>query len=109
MTRAAAKVRARTLVRDQLRDWNLDGLSMTTALLVSELIGNVVRHARGPIHLRLLRSRSLICEVSDGGLQKPGQLRLATARLAAPFTFREVSCESLLAGGLELEAEFGFC
>ncbi len=62
---------ARRLVHDQLAAWDLDGLSMTTELLVSELIGNVVRHARGPIHLRLLRSRSLICEVSDGSLTTP--------------------------------------
>ncbi|MEV5411278.1 SpoIIE family protein phosphatase [Thermopolyspora sp. NPDC052614] len=62
---------ARSLVREQLAAWDLDGLAMTTELLVSELIGNVVRHARGPIQLRLLRSRCLICEVSDGSLTVP--------------------------------------
>jgi anti-sigma regulatory factor (Ser/Thr protein kinase) len=62
---------ARSLVREQLEAWQLDELSMTTELLVSELIGNVVRHARGPINLRLLRGRSLICEVSDGSLTTP--------------------------------------
>ncbi|EKX68740.1 hypothetical protein Sipo8835_11795 [Streptomyces ipomoeae] len=44
---------------------------MTTELLVSELVGNVIRHARGPVRLRLLRSRSLICEVYDHSLTTP--------------------------------------
>ncbi|MGW1787186.1 ATP-binding SpoIIE family protein phosphatase, partial [Streptomyces sp. NPDC002143] len=53
--RAAAQ--AREHVRGHLAAWGLDDdLAMTTELLVSELVGNVVRHARGPIRLRLLRS-----------------------------------------------------
>lgn len=62
---------ARKYVREQLDAWGLDDLVLTTELLVSELVGNIVRHARGPIHLRLLRSRSLICEVYDGSLTTP--------------------------------------
>jgi len=62
---------ARKLVRQQLAVWGLDDLAMTTELLVSELVGNVVRHAKGPVLLRLLRSRTLICEVSDGSLTTP--------------------------------------
>ncbi|MDQ0790531.1 SpoIIE family protein phosphatase [Streptomyces sp. B3I8] len=62
---------AREYVRSQLDVWGLDDLVMSTELLVSELIGNVVRHARGPIRLRLMRSRSLICEVYDGSLTTP--------------------------------------
>ena len=50
---------------------------MTTELLVSELVGNVVRHARGPMRLRLLRGRALICEVSDGSLTTPRIRRAA--------------------------------
>ncbi|MFD4503012.1 SpoIIE family protein phosphatase [Streptomyces sp. NPDC058457] len=69
--------RARELVRDQLSRWGLDDLSMTTELLVSELVGNVIRHARGPMRLRLLRSRSLTCEVYDGSLSTP-RIRHAT-------------------------------
>jgi hypothetical protein len=34
-------------------------------------MGNVVRHAKGPVQLRLLRSAGLICEVSDGSLTTP--------------------------------------
>ncbi|WP_425247931.1 SpoIIE family protein phosphatase [Streptomyces sp. NEAU-NA10] len=62
---------AREYVRSQLDVWGLDDLAMTTELLVSELVGNVIRHASGPIRLRLLRSRSLICEVYDGSLTSP--------------------------------------
>ncbi|MEU6775699.1 SpoIIE family protein phosphatase [Streptomyces sp. NPDC046759] len=64
---------ARDLVRAQLTAWDLDDedLLMTTELVVSELVGNVVRHACGPIRLRMLRSRALICEVSDASLTTP--------------------------------------
>ncbi|MFG3017914.1 SpoIIE family protein phosphatase [Streptomyces sp. NPDC048254] len=68
---------ARHSVRKQLAAWALDELSMTTELLVSELVGNVVRHASGPITIRLLRSRTLICEVSDGSLSMPRIRRAA--------------------------------
>ncbi|MET8944302.1 SpoIIE family protein phosphatase [Streptomyces sp. NPDC004542] len=62
---------AREFVRHRLATWGLQELGTTTELLVSELVGNVVRHARGPVRLRLLRSRSLICEVYDGSLTTP--------------------------------------
>ncbi|MFF4484783.1 SpoIIE family protein phosphatase [Streptomyces sp. NPDC001520] len=62
---------ARTHVREQLSIWDLDDLSMTTELLASELVGNVVRHAKGPVRLRLLRTDCLVCEVSDGSLTTP--------------------------------------
>ncbi|MET7481221.1 SpoIIE family protein phosphatase [Streptomyces sp. NPDC005648] len=62
---------AREYVRSQLAVWGLDELTMTTELLVSELVGNVIRHASGPLRLRLMRSRSLICEVYDGSLTSP--------------------------------------
>ncbi|WP_433442885.1 SpoIIE family protein phosphatase [Nonomuraea sp. CA-141351] len=68
---------AREHVRAQLSAWDLDDLSMTTELLASELVGNVVRHAKGPIHLRLLRSNVLTCEVSDGSLTTPRIRRAA--------------------------------
>ncbi|SEB57413.1 PAS domain-containing protein [Streptomyces melanosporofaciens] len=62
---------ARDYVREQLTAWGLDDLTLTTELLVSELISNVVRHATGPLRLRLLLSRSLICEVYDGSHTTP--------------------------------------
>ncbi|MFE9680284.1 SpoIIE family protein phosphatase [Streptomyces sp. NPDC006285] len=62
---------ARRHVRGQLADWGLDDLVPTTELLVSELVGNVVRHAKGPVRLRLLYGAELICEVFDGSLTMP--------------------------------------
>ncbi|MCX4907447.1 SpoIIE family protein phosphatase [Streptomyces sp. NBC_00878] len=66
---------ARSHIRRRLAEWQLDELVTTTELLASELVGNVVRHARGPLRLRLVRSRSLICEVSDGSLTTPRMRR----------------------------------
>ncbi|MGI5428393.1 ATP-binding protein [Streptomyces sp. CA-179760] len=60
---------ARQVVRGQLRCWDLDSLSDLAALLVSELVTNALRHATGPIGVRLLRPSGLDgvlrCEVSD--------------------------------------------
>jgi hypothetical protein len=69
--------RARALIRAQLAAWGLQALTPTTELLASELIGNVVRHARGPLRLRLLHGAELICEVFDGSLTMP-RIRRAT-------------------------------
>ncbi|MER6082603.1 SpoIIE family protein phosphatase [Streptomyces sp. NPDC001833] len=68
---------ARVHIRNQLELWNLDDLTMTTELIGSELVGNVVRHAKGPVHLRLLHGTSLICEVSDGSPTTPRIRRAA--------------------------------
>ncbi|NUR01759.1 MAG: SpoIIE family protein phosphatase [Streptomyces sp.] len=62
---------ARQYIRAQLAAWGLADLVLTTELLVSELVGNVIRHASGPVRLRLLRSRTLVCEVYDGSLNTP--------------------------------------
>src|SRR5215469_15075356 len=66
---------ARQYVRDQLAAWNLEELAMNTETLASELVANVIRHARGPVQLRLLRSRTLICEVFDGSVTIPRMRR----------------------------------
>ncbi|MGN9755537.1 SpoIIE family protein phosphatase [Streptomyces sp. SD31] len=68
---------ARSLIRDQLAAWGLQDLTPTTELLASELIGNVIRHAKGPLRLRLLHGADLICEVFDGSLTMP-RIRRAT-------------------------------
>ncbi|MGW5699200.1 ATP-binding protein, partial [Streptomyces asiaticus] len=72
-----AAAEARHHVTEQLSTWQLDELAMTTELLVSELVGNVVRHAKGPPRLRLLYGRTLICEVSDASLTTPRIRRAA--------------------------------
>ncbi|MFJ9896701.1 SpoIIE family protein phosphatase [Streptomyces sp. NPDC091280] len=68
---------ARRHVREQLSTWGLEELTPTTELLASELVGNVVRHAKGPVSLRLLHGAELICEVFDGSLTMP-RIRRAT-------------------------------
>ncbi|WP_407285582.1 SpoIIE family protein phosphatase [Streptomyces sp. BP-8] len=67
----AAVGRARELATGQLRQWGLEELSYTTELVVSELVTNAVRHAAGPLHLRLLRDLTLLTEVSDTGHTSP--------------------------------------
>lgn len=62
---------ARGHVREQLSAWGLEELTPTTELLASELVGNVVRHGKGPMTLRLLRDIDLVCEVSDDSLTMP--------------------------------------
>ncbi|WP_369387789.1 SpoIIE family protein phosphatase [Streptomyces sp. CG1] len=62
---------ARKEAARQLADWDLEELAFTTELVVSELVTNAIRHAEGPIRLRLIRERTLICEVSDGGITTP--------------------------------------
>ncbi|MFF9215001.1 SpoIIE family protein phosphatase [Streptomyces viridosporus] len=55
----------------QLSRWGLDELAFATELVVSELVTNAIRHAGGPVRLRLIRERSLVCEVFDGGATTP--------------------------------------
>ncbi|MFF2331809.1 MULTISPECIES: SpoIIE family protein phosphatase [unclassified Streptomyces] len=72
---AVAGVRSRAA--RVLKSWGLEELEMTTELIVSELVTNALRHADGPIRLRLLRQSVLICEVSDASSTSP---RLRHAR-----------------------------
>jgi len=73
---------ARAVVRGQLRNWELDCLADITALLVSELVTNALRHATGPIGVRLVRPAAvpdaLLVEVSDP-LPDPPHERAADA------------------------------
>jgi anti-sigma regulatory factor (Ser/Thr protein kinase) len=66
---AVAGLRAE--VTRRLLAWGLDELVFTTELVVSELVTNAIRHATGPVELRLLRDRTLICEVADGSSVSP--------------------------------------
>ncbi|MEV3989336.1 SpoIIE family protein phosphatase [Streptomyces sp. NPDC049837] len=67
--------RARELARAQLTAWDLEPLVDTVELLVSELVTNALRYGEGEIRLRLLRDRSLVCEVWDAGLVQPRRRR----------------------------------
>ncbi|PKW09816.1 Anti-sigma regulatory factor (Ser/Thr protein kinase) [Streptomyces sp. 1222.5] len=71
---------ARAAVRGQLHGWDLDCLADLAALLVSELVTNSLRHATGPIGVRLVRpgglDGALLVEVSDP-LPDPPRERVA--------------------------------
>ncbi|MFF3561999.1 SpoIIE family protein phosphatase [Streptomyces sp. NPDC002574] len=68
---------ARGLAVRQLAAWGLGEAAPTTELVVSELVTNAIRHASGPVRLRLIRHAVLICEVYDGSNTVP---RLRHAR-----------------------------
>ncbi|GAA4894888.1 SpoIIE family protein phosphatase [Streptomyces coeruleoprunus] len=62
---------ARQFATDQLTAWGLDEAAFVTELVVSELVTNAIRYGGAPIQLRLIRDRTLICEVSDGSSTSP--------------------------------------
>jgi PAS domain S-box-containing protein len=68
----------RKQVANRLSGWGLADAAFITGLVVTELVTNAIRHAVGPIQLRLIRDRRLICEVSDGSSTAP-HLRQARA------------------------------
>ncbi|OKI69453.1 ATP-binding protein [Streptomyces sp. MJM1172] len=77
---------ARHAVRGKLRAWGLEAVGDVTVLLVSELVTNSLRHASGPIGVRLVRpdpaagnfegGAALLVEVSDP-LPDPPRERVA--------------------------------
>ncbi|MEU9479843.1 SpoIIE family protein phosphatase [Streptomyces sp. NPDC048191] len=77
-TDPAAVSQVRSSVTRRLADWDLEELAFTTELILSELVTNAIRHGRGPIAVRLLRDRTLICEVSDSSTTSP-HLRYAAS------------------------------
>ncbi|MFI8462003.1 SpoIIE family protein phosphatase [Kitasatospora sp. NPDC085464] len=76
---AAVVAQARRSVRDRLGTWGLEELAFVTELVVSELVTNAIRYATGSIRLRLIKDRTLTCEVSDGSSTSP---HLRRARLS---------------------------
>lgn len=67
----AAVAAVRNAATDRLTEWGLDELAFTTELILSELITNAIRYATGPIDVRLLLDRTLICEVADASSTSP--------------------------------------
>ncbi|MFF5310788.1 SpoIIE family protein phosphatase [Streptomyces massasporeus] len=61
-----------------LSDRGLDETAFAAELILSELITNAVRHGAGPIRVRLLHRRTLICEVSDASNTAPHLRRAAS-------------------------------
>ncbi|MCG7205137.1 SpoIIE family protein phosphatase [Streptomyces arenae] len=71
----AAVGQARSWAGRRLAAWGLDDTSFVTELVVTELVTNAIRYARPPIQLRLIRDRTLICEVSDASTTAPHMRR----------------------------------
>ncbi|MGW1723533.1 SpoIIE family protein phosphatase [Streptomyces sp. NPDC002306] len=69
---------AREATTRQLAAWGVDELAFSTELVVSELVTNAVRHACGPVRLRLICDDVLVCEVTDPSNTQP---RLRRARM----------------------------
>jgi anti-sigma regulatory factor (Ser/Thr protein kinase) len=68
----------RGAVTRQLEDWGLHEATYAAELVLSELVTNAIRHGRGPIRVRLIHDRALICEVADISSTAP-HLRHAAA------------------------------
>ncbi|MGW7418684.1 SpoIIE family protein phosphatase [Streptomyces sp. NPDC054813] len=62
----------------QLADWGVDEAAFAAELMLSELVTNAIRHGSGPIRVRLLLDRTLICEVSDTSNTAPHLRRAAS-------------------------------
>ncbi|MGW2993373.1 ATP-binding SpoIIE family protein phosphatase, partial [Streptomyces sp. NPDC001193] len=74
-----AAARARHLTETTLTGWGMEELAFTAELVVSELVTNAYRYGGGtPLTLRLIRDRSLVCEVSDRSSTAPHLRRART-------------------------------
>jgi serine phosphatase RsbU (regulator of sigma subunit)/anti-sigma regulatory factor (Ser/Thr protein kinase) len=106
---------ARAWAAQQLAEWELHDKVDVTELVVSELVTNAIRYAHPPIELRLIRDRTLICEVSDASNTAPHMRRarisdeggrglLLVAQLTQRWGTRHtrsgkaIWCDQLLAG-----------
>ncbi|MEW1653655.1 SpoIIE family protein phosphatase [Streptomyces sp. NPDC093707] len=74
----AAVAGMRSRIADKLDEWGLTEAVFATELVVSELITNAIRYGSPPVAVRLLRDRSLVCEVADGSNTSP-HLRYAAS------------------------------
>ncbi|WP_240634318.1 MULTISPECIES: SpoIIE family protein phosphatase [Streptomyces] len=63
---------ARAHAQHQLALWGVDEeTTYTTEMIVSELVTNAVRYGTPPLRLRLIKDRTLTCEVHDGNPLAP--------------------------------------
>ncbi|MFJ4467679.1 SpoIIE family protein phosphatase [Streptomyces sp. NPDC089424] len=74
----SAVATVRDQASDRLSTWGLDHKLFSTELIVSELVTNAIRYGRAPIHVRLIKDRSLVCEVADGNSAAPHLRRAHT-------------------------------
>ncbi|MFF3563223.1 SpoIIE family protein phosphatase [Streptomyces sp. NPDC002574] len=63
---------ARAHTRHRLAHWEVDEeTAYATEMIVSELVTNAVRYGTPPLRLRLIKDRTLTCEVHDGNPLAP--------------------------------------
>jgi GAF domain-containing protein/anti-sigma regulatory factor (Ser/Thr protein kinase) len=63
---------ARAHASNQLAAWDVDEeTAYATELIVSELVTNAVRYATAPLRLRIIKDRTLTCEVHDTSFTAP--------------------------------------
>jgi anti-sigma regulatory factor (Ser/Thr protein kinase) len=75
--RAVSRIRGE--VSRRLAEWELEELSFTTELILSELLTNAIRYGAPPVRVRVLRGETtLVCEVSDASNTSPRLRRAAT-------------------------------
>ncbi|MFI1168115.1 SpoIIE family protein phosphatase [Streptomyces sp. NPDC020801] len=67
----AAVAGMRQAACEKLEEWGLPELAFSMELVLSELVTNAIRYGSAPIHVRLIRDRTLICEVADGSSTSP--------------------------------------
>ncbi len=67
----AAVGEIRSQVSRRLADWGLEELAFTTELILSELVTNAIRYGGETVQVRVVRDRSLICEVFDSSSTSP--------------------------------------
>ncbi|MEU2060168.1 SpoIIE family protein phosphatase [Streptomyces sp. NPDC013455] len=61
----------RLAISEKLEEWGLSELGFGMELVLSELITNAIRYGCDPVRVRLIRDRTLICEVADGSSTSP--------------------------------------
>ncbi|WP_323138977.1 SpoIIE family protein phosphatase [Streptomyces mirabilis] len=67
-----AAATARAHASRQLAAWDVEEESVyATELIVSELVTNAVRYAAAPLRLRIIKDRTLTCEVHDSSFTAP--------------------------------------
>ncbi|GEJ99751.1 SpoIIE family protein phosphatase [Streptomyces sp. 1-11] len=63
---------ARTHAQHQLTHWGVgEETAYTTEMIVSELVTNAIRYGTPPVQLRLIKDRTLTCEVHDRNALAP--------------------------------------
>jgi anti-sigma regulatory factor (Ser/Thr protein kinase) len=68
--------RARELIAEPMERWGLSEMLPVTELLVSELVTNALRYAKGKVGLRLVREAGVVCcEVHDNSPALPRVLQ----------------------------------